>query len=342
MLQILLVFQVYALLFVGVILTMGNVMLLTAPVLFLSIIIIVTASQKKFKTEKPKMSTTNSYFTSLCSGIRTVLQRLTLVLALVGTAFVVKFIIMSLVGLQDDAHIMNILKFKLSGFAAKYEDFQTLLYVCSGAYQIMKSQDFIFLQDREQLPARFVIAVGTVFIGICLELHRKTPLQKKLDSGLVFAAANGILLTALFSLIQRLSSVGIPFVCILVAQLASPNHMYSCINLISDRISDIFHAEKASSSSEGDKIVSASGKQKGDLKPKANKKSTGSENAKRMPMNNAFSSHKIFRWALMGIGIAISMWCSQKAFDSFHSAYSTILPKIRAPDRAMISKDMQV
>ena len=316
--------QAAAMLFVGAVLTMGNIMLLTAPALF--VIAAVKVAARYVPTQQSRVET------SFAAGLLGLVKRLGLVLVLVLVAFVIKFVVVSLLGMQDDAHIMNILKFKLSGFATAYEDFQTLLYVCSGAYQIMKWEDILFLQEMEQLPTRVVCIIAATVLVAIIELRRLSPRQKSLDVALVFAAANGILLAGLLALIQRLSSVGVPFLCILVAQAASPNHFASVAGAITGPASIEAKTEESNDSTAQAslKISSKSRSNPASKKDKSHKATAPT------------SSRSLLKLAFLGIGLAVGAWCGQNAYNSFNTALETATPKTQSPVTPRISNDMKV
>lgn len=307
---------------------MGNIMLLTAPVVFVIGAIDVAASRRKLPAFVGS-ATDASESKNFLHAAAGVLQRLGLVLLVVIAAFVVKFFVMSLLGLQDDAHIMNILKFKLSGFSIAFEDFQTLLYVCSGAYQVMKPEDLQFLEDMEQLPTRFGAVLLVVAIVVLIELKRSgngIKSHKALDPALVFAIANGILLSGLFALIQRLSSVGVPFLCVVVAQAASPSHFGSVADALAPATDDVQPVDdSATSSSSTSSLPDAS-----------NAKQTA-----RKPKTSAGRS-SLLRLAFIGLGLAAAGWFSQQGYESMLKAQSLVLPKIEPPQFPRITNDMKV
>ena len=315
---------------------------------------------------------------SVFGAIVNLLRRLGLVLIIVVAAFSVKFVLMSLLGMQDDAHILNILKFKLSGFSKAYEDFQTLLYVCSGAYQIMQWPDVEFLQEQEALPQRGLVVLGAVAVLAVLELHKPPPPPQQqqpllrpgcssssssrnnnnnrvLDPALVFAAAHGLLLVGLFTLIQRLSSVGVPFVCVFVAQAASPNHLLSifdvavsCCRTRSGEVSDAdvegtvgeSAASSPSSSSSSFSGGLVAGKDtRSAAPPTSNKMGEANKKNKKNKKTQGFS---LLRLAVGGLGLAVAGWSVKQAYASLQNANTIIVPKMIPPRQPRISNDMQV
>ena len=305
-----------AIIFVGAVLTMGNVMLLTAPALF--IVGAILCVDRYFPPSQPLDTSDNASFKS---GFAGAVKRLIIVLAMVSTAFVVKFGIMSLLGMQDDAHIMNILKFKLSGFSTTFEDFQTLLYVCSGAYQIMKWKDLEFLQSNEALPGRFATIVVVVLLLALVDLRKSRPHLKAIDAALLFATANGILLAGLLCLIQRLSSVGVPFLCILVSQISSPTHVASIANLFSSR------ARSAEDAKPADRQVT---------------KKKSSDNASSSSSGHSKGTSKWLKFCMVGLGLAIAAAGCQQAYIAYEESFATIESKSRPATAPKISRDMIV
>ena len=350
-------------------------MLLTAPVIFVSAAIFVANTIARNADANGRKLQGDL---SCLGSVAGLLKRLLLALAIVGSALVAKFFVMTLAGLQDDAHIVNILKFKLSGFSTKYEDFQvmswlcfqpislavivvvghpitdllcpnffgqTLLYVCSGAYQIMQWHDFDFLQGAEALPFRGLAMLVAVAVVGLLEIRRRNPQMRAIDSALVFSAANGILLAGLFCLIQRLSSVGVPFLCIFISQAASPDHMMSVLGAVWPVRRETATNLEFSKLGGVPKQPHYARKQKKNA-PTQNQREAGTTHTSvshfKANDSNEPKLRLVLRLALFCFGLGLAAICGLQAVSSLETAVQTAQSKAGPVNGPMITSDMVV
>lgn len=133
-------------------------------------------------------------------------------------------------GVEDDAHIVNILKAKFTN----YSDFHTLLYTCSPEFDFLPQESVYKLNETLLVPSVALVCLAVAFhILRCIKnnfLQRvdererneeaNIPIWSGVDPGVVF---NGIMLAVygfMASLIMRLKLFFTPQLCVLASLLA--------------------------------------------------------------------------------------------------------------------------
>ncbi|XP_037804782.1 probable C-mannosyltransferase DPY19L1 [Penaeus monodon] len=131
-------------------------------------------------------------------------------------------------GVEDDAHIINILKAKFTN----YSDFHTLLYTCSAEFDFLPHETVFKLNETLLIPCTALVG-GAVLMNILTKIKNnmiqrleeentetKTPLWSGVDPGVVY---NGLILAVyavMASLIMRLKLFFTPQLCVVVSLLA--------------------------------------------------------------------------------------------------------------------------
>ena len=112
-------------------------------------------------------------------------------------------------GLHADSHVLDIFRSKLGD----YEDFQTMLYLCDGTYQVMGPDDLHMLVESHIGLA--ALAGGMLIVASATLSREKSP-------DLLFLLLLTCALFALSVLIRRLCVLAIPPLVLLAAFAASP------------------------------------------------------------------------------------------------------------------------
>ncbi|CAL4069117.1 unnamed protein product [Meganyctiphanes norvegica] len=134
-----------------------------------------------------------------------------------------------IIGVEDDAHVFNILKSKFTNFS----DFHTLLYTCSPEFDFMPRETFYKLSETLLLPCVMMVSVS-VFINSLIQIKNnliqrmeednpelKTNFFAGIDPGVVY---NFIMFTGygvMAVLIMRLKLFFTPQLCAIVSLLAT-------------------------------------------------------------------------------------------------------------------------
>ncbi|XP_066959498.1 protein C-mannosyl-transferase DPY19L1-like isoform X2 [Macrobrachium rosenbergii] len=130
-------------------------------------------------------------------------------------------------GVEDDAHIVNILKSKFTN----YSDFHTLLYTCSPEFDFLPQESLYKLNETLLFPCVTMVG-GAVLINILTIVKNnliarmdknnevRPPLWSGVDPGVIFTGAMLIVYAIMASLVMRLKLFLTPQMCVVVSLLA--------------------------------------------------------------------------------------------------------------------------
>ncbi|XP_071519815.1 protein C-mannosyl-transferase DPY19L1-like isoform X1 [Panulirus ornatus] len=131
-------------------------------------------------------------------------------------------------GIEDDAHIINILKAKFTN----YSDFHTLLYTCSPEFDFLPQESLYKLNETLLIPCVAMVG-GAVLISTLTKMKNnmiqrleeesaeaKTPLWSGVDPGVIYNSALLAVYAVMASLIMRLKLFLTPQLCVVASLLA--------------------------------------------------------------------------------------------------------------------------
>jgi hypothetical protein len=152
-----------------------------------------------------------------------VLRSFLLLSMLVGLTAVIKVIITMATGIEDDAHIGNLLKAKFTS----YKDFHTEIYVCAPEFDFMESNYPLKLSLTLLLPMALVVAVLMIRKIVPVAWRQAVQSGQTDRSEVAMAAENTYHLLQLSAfalmavLIMRLKLFFTPYLCLLMGLAAS-------------------------------------------------------------------------------------------------------------------------
>uniref|UniRef100_A0A8C5G7I5 Dpy-19-like 1, like (H. sapiens) n=1 Tax=Gouania willdenowi TaxID=441366 RepID=A0A8C5G7I5_GOUWI len=142
------------------------------------------------------------------------------VFAWVGSTVLFKYLLSTIFGASDDAHISGLIKSKFTS----YNDFHTLMYTCAAEFDFMELETPARYLKTLLLPVNVFIVI---LIAGRVSPTRKTELDKRLDETL-FLHLQLVAFTVLAVLIMRLKLFLTPHMCIMASLICS-KQMFSWI-----------------------------------------------------------------------------------------------------------------
>uniref|UniRef100_A0A3Q2UG00 Dpy-19-like 1, like (H. sapiens) n=1 Tax=Fundulus heteroclitus TaxID=8078 RepID=A0A3Q2UG00_FUNHE len=131
-------------------------------------------------------------------------------LAWVGSTVLLKFLLSTVFGASDDAHISGLIKSKFTS----YKDFHTLMYTCAAEFDFMEFETPVRYLKTLLLPINLLV-VALVAARVIL-VFLKFPKQK-----LVYHSLQLVAFTVLAILIMRLKLFLTPHMCIMASLVCS-------------------------------------------------------------------------------------------------------------------------
>uniref|UniRef100_A0A7N8YMZ2 Dpy-19-like 1, like (H. sapiens) n=1 Tax=Mastacembelus armatus TaxID=205130 RepID=A0A7N8YMZ2_9TELE len=133
-------------------------------------------------------------------------------LAWVGATVLLKFMLSTVLGASDDAHISGLIKSKFTS----YKDFHTLMYTCAAEFDFMELETPVRYLKTLLLPINMlVVALIAFFVCVCVTLCELVTPQ------LVYHSLQLVAFAVLAVLIMRLKLFLTPHMCIMASLICS-------------------------------------------------------------------------------------------------------------------------
>uniref|UniRef100_A0A8D3AY38 Dpy-19-like 1, like (H. sapiens) n=1 Tax=Scophthalmus maximus TaxID=52904 RepID=A0A8D3AY38_SCOMX len=141
-------------------------------------------------------------------------------LAWVGSTVLLKFMLSTILGASDDAHISGLIKSKFTS----YRDFHTLMYTCAAEFDFMELETPLRYLKTLLLPINLLVVVlvaGRTFQDLGRFLRGGGKASGKSDEVLVYHSLQLVAFALLAVLIMRLKLFLTPHMCIMASLICS-------------------------------------------------------------------------------------------------------------------------